>query len=101
MDKFINNLAKIKMSKIAKENNLDYGNIIRGKAKKEDIEYFNKLIKRKILTMFLYDLITEEEKDCLFMLEKTINFYYENGINEFDIVDICNIRKLLDIIKGE
>ena len=86
---------------IAKEYSMDYSNIMSGKARKQDIELFNNIIKRKILSMFLYELLTDDEKESISEMNSLITFYYEKGINEFDIIDICNIKRIINILKND
>ena len=76
MSNFIKDIANIKLTKIAKDKKLDYSNIIKQKAKKEDIETFEKEIKKEILVSLLKENLNEIEKNSLEEIKKII--YYDN-----------------------
>lgn len=65
MANFIKDIANIKLTKIAKDNKLDYSNIIKQKAKKEDIKKFEKELKKELLIALVKENLSEDEKIAL------------------------------------
>ena len=80
MSNFIKDIANIKLTKIARDKKLDYSNIIKEKAKKEDIETFEKEIKKEILVSLLKENLSEIEKSSIKEIEKII--YYDDRQND-------------------
>ena len=80
MSNFIKDIANIKLTKIARDKKLDYSNIIKEKAKKEDIETFEKEIKKEILVSLLKENLSEIEKSSIEEIKKIL--YYDNMQND-------------------
>ena len=101
MANFIKNISKIKMTKIAKEYKLDYSNILKEKAKKEDIIFFDNEIKKKIIALLLYDYLTDAEKNAITNIDtllktKILENDLQYTIDQKDINDIYLIIKILE-----
>lgn len=99
MSNFLKRISNIKMTKIAKNKKIDYSNVIRGKAKKEDIDFFEKEIKKKIISSLLYENLSEDELKALnnikILLEvktKENEIFYT--IDQKDINDIMLLYKV-------
>lgn len=74
MSNFIKDIANIKMKKIAKVYNLDYSNIYNQKAKKEDIETFEKALKKEILIALIKETLTPVERISLTEIRDFLNY---------------------------
>lgn len=103
MSNFLKRISKIKMTKIAKEKKLDYSNILNNKAKKEDIDFFEKEIKKKIIASLLYENLSEDEKKSLNEIKNLLTIKSkENDIfYTIDQKDINDIMLLYKIFVGE
>lgn len=102
MFNFIEKLSKIKMTKIAKENKLVYTNIKSKKAKKEDVEFFEKEIKKQIITLFLIENLNEKEKSSIINLSILIKQKLKENdvlftIDQRDVIDIYNLLKIFEV----
>lgn len=102
MFNFIEKLSKIKMTKIAKENKLVYTNIKNKKAKKEDVDFFEKEIKKQILTLFLIENLNEKEKSSIINLSILIKQKIKENdvlftIDQRDVIDIYNLLKIFEV----
>lgn len=102
MRSFIENLSKIKMTKIAKLNKLEYTNIKTRKAKKEDIDFFEKEIKKRLIALFLLENLNEKEKSSIINLSILLKDKIKNNdtlytIDERDVIDIYNLLKIFEV----
>lgn len=102
MRSFIENLSKIKMTKIAKSNKLEYTNIKTRKAKKEDIEYFEKEIKKRLIALFLLENLNEKEKSSIINLSILIKEKLKENdtlytIDTRDVIDIYNLLRIFEV----
>lgn len=99
MVEFIKNFSKIKASNIAKEQKIDYCNIRRGVAKESKTEKLYKIIKKKIYTILLIEVLTDEEIEALKEIKKDIIDKSVNNLNILDSIDINNIFIVYKIFK--
>lgn len=102
MHSFIENLSKIKMTKIAKLNKLEYTNIKTRKAKKDDIDFFEKEIKKRIIALFLIENLNEKEKSSIINLSILIKQKLKENdilftIDQRDVIDIYNLLKIFEV----
>ena len=74
MSNFIKDIANIKLTKIAKDKKLDYSNIIKEKAKKEDIEIFEKELKKELLIALVKENLSTVEKNALEEIKSFITY---------------------------
>lgn len=85
MSNFIKDISNIKLTKIAKENMLDYSNIRKEKAKKEDIEKFEKELKKKILISLIKENLNPIEHIALLDIRDFLNYSQDDrGIYTID-----------------
>lgn len=103
MSNFIKNISGIKLTNIAREYKLDYSNIIKETAKKEDIIFFDNEIKKKIIALFLSEYLNEDEKNAINNLKALLSVKIkENDIYyTIDQKDINDILILLKLIEGK
>ena len=103
MANFINKISKIKITKIAKENSVDYSNAIKGTAKKEDNEKVEKEVKKKIFSILLYENLSSKEKDAVRELKETLKEVKtsEGIFYTIDEKDIINIYSIISLFESE
>ena len=101
MANFIKDMSKIKMCKMAKKYKLDYSNILKNKAKKEDIEFFDKEVKKKLFSILLYENLQEDDKKAINNIKilldtksKESEVFYT--IDQKDMNDIMLLYKIFD-----
>lgn len=85
MSNFIKDIANIKLTKIAKENNVDYSNIYNDRAKKEDTEKFEKSLRKEILISLVKENLSPIEQVSLLDIRDFLNYATkEDGVYTID-----------------
>ena len=106
MKEFIRNFAKIKATKIAKENSLDYSNIKKGTSTSSKVEELYKEIRKRIFTILLLENLSEEEKESIKNLERFLLNVNKNNsavitIDYNDVRDFYKIYKIFEEFLNE
>lgn len=93
---FLKNFAKIKPSIIAKENKIDYSNVIQNKGKESNLKRIEKEVKKRLAIINLIENLDETEIESIRNLNLEIIDKYKEGdfINSFDIQYIYNVYKI-------
>ena len=98
MGNFIKDIAKIKLTQIARKNKLDYSNIIKEKAKKEDIEKFEKELKKEILISLVKENLNDIEKVSFLELRDFFNNAFSD-YHDYYTIDQSTLNSIYILYK--
>ena len=91
---FLKNFSKIKPSIIARENKIDYSNVKRGLAKDSKINLMYKEIKKKIFTILLIEVLSDEEINAIKDVRDEIIERKEYVLDSMDLNNIYIVYKI-------
>lgn len=102
MINFLKNFSSIKPSIIAKENKIDYSNVKRGIAKDSKISLMYNEIKKKIFTILLIEVLSDEEINALKDINSEILERKEFVLDSLDLNNIYIVYKIFgEFLKDE